>query len=597
MKQHKPPTRLVTALGGLLLCWLLVSAAGCPGQPDTTPKPVKVTQTPDQATDKAKPKTEPASNKDGITDHEPEPGSKSVMDVGPSAPSMFIISGLNGYTEPCGCTLDVLLGGIDRIAGFLGEAKTKAKGSLVVDAGNTLFDMPELETHRIPQEKAKVDVIIQGLTQMDIASTTPGPNDFALGKHFYLDRVRGAGLPILVSNLKEEGGLPLGEPYKIHDLEGFKVGMVGLVQPDLFTGLEGLQVSDPVPDAKAAVKALKKEGAQVIVAVVHGDLKSSKLLLSEVPDINFIIVGHKPRNTDQTDEVEGSYTMEAYDQGRYVGVLKLFAGPNKDKAPKTWANAKSVSKADVDRVQRRITQLEDQIGRMPPATPGKEPAFHKRLLTQLEELKAEREKIKNASIDIPTDKASFLYRSIAMEPGYLLDKGLTQAREDYNKKLKSLIEANPEPIEPVADGLAEYVGSDRCATCHVDAAKVWKTTAHSRAMATLVKRDKAFGKNCVGCHVTGYRKPGGSVAGKLQYTATIGAETFTKKLENVGCEVCHGPGSLHIQTPVGKDGKAQNIKRQVPESLCIKCHNEEHSARFNHSTYLPQILGKGHGTK
>jgi hypothetical protein len=576
----RPWSALLTASLGLFF----LSAAGCPARDAGAPP----APTPDAAPAPA-PASAPADAHKG---GEPAPGSKKVAPFGPPAPAIFFLSGLKGYTEPCGCTLDILLGGIDRIAGTLHEARAQALASLVLDAGDTLFDLPALEPYRVPQEKDKADVIVQALVEMGVSSTTPGPNDLALGRHFYLDKVRAAGIEILVGNLKEASGLPLGAPHQLHDLGGLKVGVLGLVQPDLFVGIEGLTVSDPVPAAQESVKALQQQGAQVIVAVFHGDLKHTKELLRAVPAISFAVVGHEPRNTDQVDLVEGNYTLEAYDQGRYLGELRLYH--NGPPAPGGWANANNAPRAEIERVEARMTQVQDQINRIPPATPGQEPPFLLRLRQQLDELKAERHKLAQSTLDVPKDRAAFAWRTLAIEPGYPLHAPLTQAREGYNQRLKAITEANPDPIEPVADGQPEYIGAERCATCHPDATRTWQETAHARAIQTLIDRDKNFDKSCVGCHVTGYRKPGGAVAGKLQYEVTLNGETFTKKLENVGCEVCHGPGSLHAAAPLGADSKPQHIQRAVPVELCQQCHNSEHSPRFNNDTYRPRILGEGH---
>lgn len=600
-----PSRRLARRLLGALAMGALAlgagASAGCPGSEPPRPDPDQGSpdagaseERPDQGAASPDAQGGAAPKGEGITQEEPAPGSLAVKDVGPPAPTVFLLSGLKGYTEPCGCTLDILLGGIDRISGFLTEARTLASGSLVLDAGNTLFDMPKIELHRVAQERAKTDVIVEGLLEMGVASTTPGPNDFALGKHFYLDKVRGAGMEILVANLKESEGLMLGEPHVVHDLDGFKLGVVGLVQPDLFLGIEGLTVSDPIDAARASVAALQKEGVQAILAVHHGDMKSTKALLEAVPEINFAIVGHEPRETDQVDAAGQGFTLEAYDQGRYVGVLKLYArGETPAKGP--WVNGRKVSKADMERIDRRIAQIEGQIERMPPATPGKEPAFLKRLRDDLKRLQADKITLSTASIELPEDKAAFIYRSTPMQPGYKLNDKLTKAREAYNLRLKELIP--DEEVPPVQEGQAEYVGAEKCATCHPQATAVWQKTAHSHAINTLVERNKEADANCIGCHVTGYREPGGSVLGKLQYSANVGGQAFTKKLENVGCEVCHGPGSLHITGPVNEQGKPQNIRREVPEARCVTCHNSEHSPRFNYPVYIEQVLGEGHNRK
>jgi hypothetical protein len=606
---RRPALSLLTLF---VLAWLALGAAGCPPReaaPDAQDAGAAPNQDAGARADAAPhdanvghngggrdPLALDAGSK-GITHYEAAPGSKAVEDVGPPAPTIYFTAGLKGWTEPCGCTLDILLGGIDRIGGYLDGAR-KLNPSLVLDAGDTLFDQPSLDPHRIPQERAKAELIGQSLAQMGVTSTTPGPNDFALGRIFYLDTIRNAGVEVLVANLKEKGGLPLGSAYKLHTLGNLKVGVIGVVQPELFANIDGLEVSDPTEATRAAAQELKKQGAQVIVAVVHGDLKTVKQLLRDVPALRFAIVGHNPRETDQVELVEPSgYTLEAYDQGRYIGALKLYSRPGLDELPGPWANARSSSESELERVDRRIAQVEEQISRIPPAPPGQEPAFLLNLRKQLDGLKAERQEAAHAQINIPPDRASFLYRSVPVEPGYPLLPALTQAREQYNARLKELSAANPDPIPPVPQGQAEYVGSERCGLCHVETLKLWKTTKHSHAVETLVKRDKLFDNNCIGCHVTGYRQPGGSVLGKLSYTTTVAGNTFTKNLEDVGCEVCHGPGSLHIASPISADNKPQHIQRKVADDLCRGCHSPEHSPRFNPDTYRPLILGPGHEAK
>ncbi len=546
-------------LFGIATAGLLLTA--CPSKP-SVPTPIPAPQA--DATQPAEPA--PAATS--------EPGEKkAVADVGPPAPTLFVLSGLKGYTEPCGCTLDILLGGIDRIAGYVEAHKKLARGSAVVDAGNTLFDTAQLEAYRVPQEKAKVEVIVQGMSALGVQYTTPGPNDFALGRDFYTDTMGTAGIEILASNLVATGGEPLGPGHAFLTLGDTKVGVIGLVQEDLFVGLEGLEVTKLVDAARKELVAVKAAKPAAVVAVVHGDLKTVKALLAEVPEIDFAVVGHNPRMTDQVDPVGDSWTLEAYDQGRYVGVLKLYPAATR------YQNARKVSLADVERVDRRIEQIEGQIERVPPAKSGEEPAFLLRLRGQLAEARAEKERVKNAGLSFPPKGTSaFVYRSVAMEPGYPQDAALTSAKDAFNAELEKLVSASPEPIPEVPEGERGYVGNARCATCHPTQMEFWKTTNHSRAINTLVKRNKSFDNNCVKCHVTGYRKPGGSVLGNFN------------NLENVGCEQCHGPGSDHVMA-----GDKTKIARDTPATVCGECHNDEHSPRFNYDVYRKSILGEGHG--
>jgi hypothetical protein len=134
---------------------------------------------------------------------------------------------------------------------------------------------------------------------------------------------------------------------------------------------------------------------------------------------------------------------------------------------------------------------------------------------------------------------------------------------------------------PVAKGEPSYVGSTRCGACHADALAWWQKHPHGRAYATLEKVDKQWSLSCVSCHVTGYGKSGGSTV------------VHNEGLTNVGCESCHGPGSLHAADPDADDAK--NVRRDASEALCVECHNAEHSDHFEYAKYRSKLLAPGHG--
>ena len=86
--------------------------------------------------------------------------------------------------------------------------------------------------------------------------------------------------------------------------------------------------------------------------------------------------------------------------------------------------------------------------------------------------------------------------------------------------------------------------------------------------------------DCVSCHVTGYGKPGGSTV------------TFNDKLQNVQCEECHGPGSLHAKAP----SKKGLIVEKPPAEGCVSaCHHPPHVEGFDAAAKMKLVLGPGHG--
>lgn len=67
----------------------------------------------------------------------------------------------------------------------------------------------------------------------------------------------------------------------------------------------------------------------------------------------------------------------------------------------------------------------------------------------------------------------------------------------------------------------------------------------------------------------------------------------TDHLRNVQCEVCHGPGSIHVAEKGLEDPPA--VHTETHASTCTSCHTEQHSDTFQYQAYLRDIIGPGHG--
>ena len=125
--------------------------------------------------------------------------------------------------------------------------------------------------------------------------------------------------------------------------------------------------------------------------------------------------------------------------------------------------------------------------------------------------------------------------------------------------------------------LASYVGTERCRECHQSAGAIWAQTGHARAFATLRAREADADPKCIGCHTTGF----GAFSG---YERQFGSG----KLVDVGCESCHGPGSLHVRQREG-DSTVGFAYRPLGAGDCQKCHFGEFSRPFHWEEFWPLI--------
>ncbi|MCJ2540640.1 MAG: hypothetical protein LN414_05165, partial [Candidatus Thermoplasmatota archaeon] len=76
-------------------------------------------------------------------------------------------------------------------------------------------------------------------------------------------------------------------------------------------------------------------------------------------------------------------------------------------------------------------------------------------------------------------------------------------------------------------------------------------------------KDRSWDLRCAACHVTGF---------EVEYNDTNGEWVASWTELGVGCEACHGPGSLHI-TPPGDATREEFIWNTVDSGLCGACHN------------------------
>jgi len=141
----------------------------------------------------------------------------------------------------------------------------------------------------------------------------------------------------------------------------------------------------------------------------------------------------------------------------------------------------------------------------------------------------------------------------------------------------------------------EYVGSDKCKTCHNKADigaqyDIWLKGSHVSSLETLktdaakaiakkrgLKVDAVSAPECLVCHVTGW-------ANETGYSLDVDPsntreEKTNSDLGRIGCESCHGPGSLYkskknmIGIADGSiDGSGLGMLK-ITEKTCTVCHN------------------------
>ena len=136
--------------------------------------------------------------------------------------------------------------------------------------------------------------------------------------------------------------------------------------------------------------------------------------------------------------------------------------------------------------------------------------------------------------------------------------------------------------DQVRRGTNRYVGVETCKGCHAAEVADWEQSHHANAFNRLLQKQKHYQPDCVTCHTTGFGYPTGFRIGK-----------DARRLTNVQCEVCHGPGEQHARRP-----EVRNIRRTPSPDLCQRCHDANQTPDFDtrFADMLAEVNHKGHGS-
>ncbi len=488
----------------------------------------------------------------------------------------YAISSLAGALEPCGCVKD-MLGGVDHAAAFLHGQASDAPNSVVIAAGPLLFMDPVLDKEGGTQHVFKAQAIAESLRDMGLVAWAPGANDWAAGLPKLRELREKSGASLLAANLSKPADL--SQTTRLVEVAGLKVGLSGVVQLE---GLAETELGDPVASLKSAKKRLDEQGARLHVALLAMPRGAALRALEAVPGFQLALVG-KGRDMGEANDpaippvmVNGTLVVQAPNHLQAIGVVDFFVRDDSY----TFKDGSGIAEAERrGSLEQRVSDLKRRISGWERQGVNKDDlAARRRDLKKLEE-----ELSRLGQPSVPQKGSFFRYRLQEVREKLGTEARVRSRLDSYYKRVN---EHNREAFkdrkpEPVAANQSGFVGVEQCTACHAEERAFWDKTGHAKAYATLAKAHKQFNLECVGCHVTGYEKPGGSTV------------THVAGLESVQCEVCHGPGSRHIAAP----SDPALIVKNPPKNLCApECHHPPHvKPDWNVEEAWKGILGPGHG--
>ena len=502
----------------------------------------------------------------------------------------IVISGQTyGFLQPCGCS-EPQLGGLTRRYNLIQMLKRKGWAVTAVDLGDLA-----------PQQKKDMRLLdSQALEQFRTtlkAMSAMGYDSFGLG----VLELKNSNLPFFTA-LVEAQNLKLGKPtpitlnfndpdntfgtlgvqqYTVIQKGGVKLGLTSMVGATLQEKLAGMPGVKFIANDRFLPVALKKFGkgpgnhdVDVTIAFLHPDYSQPQPFAP-------------PANAQAEAEKCAQYCDKLRNKIKDAAPVDLIVYASWD-----------------DVAPGQLQPVPD------PAAPGK--------FLKTPKLLYPGHKGKYVGVlglfKQPNGGYDIKYELVDMGPEFDTPKGAEKNHpvmtllEDYADTVKTMDflaeygqkfrEPHPTQTALAPKGVeAKFVGSERCADCHDAEYAVWTKTKHAHAYDYgLIKSERAkhpsnrqFDPECVACHVTGFKyktgfgDPPANAAAKQK-------EKHYENLKNVGCEVCHGPGSMHADNPA--DPLYRSLMNQLRvanmqkvDNFCQKCHDIENDVNWGNGRF------------
>jgi hypothetical protein len=319
------------------------------------------------------------------------------------------------------------------------------------------------------------------------------------------------GLPVICANLYQDG-TRVFPPFVIKRIRGAKVGVIALLG-ERPRDLDGVEVRDPAIEGREALEEALRE-CDCVILLAHMGRERLLEILPSLEGVDVVIRGHG--REEEKDRESCVDTLASSSELAEVPVF--FAG-------KYGKNLGVVALAGVR--GKRPVVVESAFVNLGGSVAG-DSAMAKELAAYHSEERLKRRELQ-------------LSRTLARDAstGKILDR---------------------------------YLGIEICRRCHGELMPRFVSGRHFRAVETLRQRGEAANPECLACHTTGYRRPGG-------YDPATEKEGAPYML-GVQCEGCHGPGTTHA-----RDGSYAKAARES----CRTCHTSKWSPDFDFQTYWSRV--------
>jgi 2',3'-cyclic-nucleotide 2'-phosphodiesterase (5'-nucleotidase family) len=224
----------------------------------------------------------------------------------------------NGDLDMCKCPGE-RKGGFPRRAALIKELRAKYQNIILLDAGD-LFPIFE--------RKNNEQYAVKAMNNMGYDAMCVGDQEFLRGQDF-LDRIKNeAQFPFISATLFNAAtDKPLFEPFILKELDGIRVGVLGLTGKNSFMSFKNELIAGikiiPIQDAVKKYLPAIREKVDIVIALTHQSDDMDRELAQTANGIDVIVGGHSQTIINEPVRVNNTIIVQAGENGYYLGILEL----------------------------------------------------------------------------------------------------------------------------------------------------------------------------------------------------------------------------------------------------------------------------------
>ncbi len=434
-----------------------------------------------------------------------------------------------------------------------------------MDSGALLFKADTIRPGMEEQEKTTATGIAAAMQAMDCRAVGIAARDLAGGIELLKKTRDKQHLNWLSMNLVDSAARkPIFTPFITTRVGSTDIAILGLTDEQAVRPGETAYTILPWQEILPKVVAEIGDRADMVILLSSYPEEVNKKIAETVSEIDLILEsGHSPANRIP-QQTGNALLAKVANQGKYVGMLRI----NWTEAGKWEDNSKDLIRAE----QNQLDRINWLLGRMEKRAQGKDLSSDERYSQLLKKQEQSVQKIAALKKAAEQNEApcSFSNRFIALKSSMPEDREVQKIIDQTTLEVNKLNQKRRTSSRQRHADLALLAGWQQCRQCHPEQTAFWQTTNHARAFQTLAEANQQFNEDCLLCHVTLPYYDAARVQSKRLLLQ------LPEKLNDVGCESCHGPAAAHSRQP-----ENEKSRPAVPdEEVCKRCHTPERDDNF-----------------